>query len=57
MTDLFRSGTTIPKGYAVSITSWENDGDDYDTCHWTGLESKNEVDPTSLRGTLVYSHG
>lgn len=24
-------GQTIPKGYIVEVTSWENDGDDYDT--------------------------
>lgn len=24
-------GQTIPKGFIVEVTSWENDGDDYDT--------------------------
>lgn len=28
---MFAPGTVIKKGYTLSITSWENDGDDYDT--------------------------
>jgi len=37
MSKLFVPGTTIPKGYALSITTWENDGDEYDTNTVTGL--------------------
>lgn len=37
MSKLFVPGKTIPKGYALSITTWENDGDEYDTNVVTGL--------------------
>lgn len=29
-------GETIPKGYILEVTSWENDGDDYDTIQKRG---------------------
>ena len=38
MADLFRPGTTVPKGYVLEIVSWENDGDDYDTCFVKGID-------------------
>lgn len=41
MSELFRAGTLIPKGFALAITSWENDGDDYKTLFIKGLQSKN----------------
>ena len=31
------TGTVIPAGYLVKVTTWENDGDDYDTCLVSGL--------------------
>lgn len=43
MSELFRPGTTIPKGYTLAVTSWENDGDHYDTIFIKGLEDKNIV--------------
>jgi hypothetical protein len=42
MAKLFVPGTTIPKGYALSVTSWENDGDEYETHSISGL-SKEQV--------------
>jgi len=34
---LVETGSTIPKGYSVSVTSWENDGDHYSTIVHHGL--------------------
>lgn len=34
---LVETGSTIPKGYSVSVTSWENDGDHYHTTVHHGL--------------------
>lgn len=34
---LVETGSIIPKGYMVKITSWENDGDDYRTVVSSGL--------------------
>ncbi|AZU98360.1 hypothetical protein SEPL_009 [Salmonella phage SE_PL] len=43
MPELFRPGAHIPKGYTVCITSWENDGDDYDNNFIRGIQTKEEV--------------
>lgn len=43
MSELFRPGAVIQKGYTVAITSWENDGDEYDTIFIKGLPSKDIV--------------
>lgn len=32
-------GETIPKGYILEVTSWENDGDDYDTIQKRGVST------------------
>lgn len=37
MSKLFKPGSVIQKGYTISITSWENDGDDYDDNFIKGL--------------------
>lgn len=36
----FAPGTVIPEGYVIKITSWENDGDDYDDVIHTGRPMK-----------------
>lgn len=33
----FELGDTIPKGFLIKVTTWENDGDDYKTEVCTGL--------------------
>lgn len=43
MSNLFRPGAVIPKGYTIAITSWENDGDDYDTIYVKGLPTTDIV--------------
>lgn len=39
MSDLFKSGSIIPLGYTVSVTTWENDGDDYTYQHIKGINN------------------
>ncbi|AWH14984.1 hypothetical protein [Aeromonas phage 50AhydR13PP] len=36
----FAPGAVIPEGYVIKITSWENDGDDYDDVIHTGRPMK-----------------
>ena len=31
-------GTTIPQGYVIDVTTWENDGDNYKTKTLFGVE-------------------
>lgn len=45
---LFLPGAVIPKGYTIAITSWENDGDDYDTIYIKGLPSESIVNEVLL---------
>ena len=45
---LFKPGAVIPKGYTITITSWENDGDDYDTVYIKGLPTKDIVNEVLL---------
>lgn len=49
MLELETTGTKIPQGYLVQITSWENDADNYITLSQTGL-SLREVE--FLKGLL-----
>jgi len=40
---LVETGSIIPKGYSVAITSWENDGDHYNTVNQHGLSYEQAV--------------
>lgn len=33
-------GETIPKGFVIEVTSWENDGDNYKTVQQTGISTE-----------------
>lgn len=55
MSELFRPGAVIPKGYTIAITSWENDGDDYDTVFVKGIPSKEIVNEV-LHVLTWFSH-
>lgn len=45
-----KSGQNIPKGYAVAVTTWENDGDNYKTKTVYGLDEKEVLFTLELVG-------